>query len=366
MHPDSPSPTSASVPSRTPSRGRVAIRYGLISLALALIFIFDTTTRYEVAAAVLYTVVIFVAHSALGRGELIGLTIVSVVLTVVSFALTLGGELDSGLINTGLSIAIIIAIAFLIIRADDARHTAQQTQEQLKKIVQVHGLEGLTTSIAHEVNQPLAAITTSGHACHRWLNQNPPNIDKAHEALDRILHDADRADTIISRIRRLTQGEPPRTNAFEVNTAVREVLELAEAELRRHRITLHTEFAQGLPRALADSVQTQQVVGNLLLNAIQALAGSTTNERRITVASTHDDCHIVVSVIDTGPGIDPEIQPHLFDAFWTTKDDGIGVGLSISQAIIEANGGRIWADTPASGGAAFSISLPVVPQKAPS
>lgn len=336
----------------------LVLRIALIVAVMAVIFAVDTTTRYEVAAAVFYAVVILTTARLLGRRALVALCAACVALTVASLVFTPHGDLRSGLVNMGISVAAIVMTTWLVLKMETARAAAHEAQAQLLRIARIKSLEGLTTSIAHEVNQPLAAIVTSGNACQRWLAQEPPNLERARQALERILADAGRASGIIARVRSLTRGEPPQRSAFDFNDAVQEVLALSQAGMEINRIALTVELADGLPPALADRVQVQQVVGNLLLNAIDALGPVPAAARRLRVGSAHDGEAILFTVADSGVGIVPGMSEHLFDAFWTTKDEGIGVGLSISRAIIEANGGRIWAEPAAPGGAVFHFRLP--------
>ncbi len=336
------------------------LRLALIAIIMAAIFVADTTTRYEVAAAVFYTVVIFTAARVLGRRGLIALTAACIGLTAVSFALTPHGDLEAGLVNMSISITAIVMIAFLALKAEAAKAAAHDAQTQLMKITRVKSLEGLTTSIAHEVNQPLAAIVTSGNACQRWLAQDPPNLPKARQALDRILSDAGRASTIIARVRSLTKGEPPHKSEFDFNTAILEIIALSQAEITRNHIVLATDLSPDLPPARADRIQIQQVIGNLVLNAIEAMAAIPAQKRGIRITSAHRDGSLMFSIVDSGAGIPASVHDHLFEAFWTTKEGGIGVGLSISRAIIEANDGKIWAEPAAAGGSAFRFSVPAI------
>lgn len=334
------------------------LKMALMAIVMVLLFVLDTVTSYEVAAAVFYAVVILTASRMLGRRALIVLAAVSIAMTGLSLAFTPHGNLQSGLINMGISMAAIITTTYLILKMESARAAAQAAQAQLLRLARIHSLEGLTTSIAHEVNQPLAAIVTSGHACQRWLAQDPPNLDKARLALDRILSDAGRASQIIARVHSLARGQPPQRSAFLFNEAILEVLELSSAEMARQGIDLSTDLAPDLPAAFADRVQIQQVTGNLVLNAIEAMARVEEAERRLHISTALRAHEIVLSVQDSGPGVAAGVQDHLFDAFWTTKKDGIGVGLSISRTIIEANGGRIWAEPGLARGAIFRFSIP--------
>lgn len=329
-----------------------------MAVAMAAIFAADTATRYEVAAAVFYALVIMAAAGAVGRRGLIALAGTCILLTVVSLAFTPHGNLRSGLINMGISIAAIAMTTYLILKMEAARTAAHDAQARLMRIARVKSLEGLTTSIAHEVNQPLAAIVTSGNACQRWLAQDPPNLDKARQALERILGDAGRASSIIARVRSLTRGEPPHRTRFEFNQAIAEVIVQSRAEMERNGIVLETELHAGLPPALADRVQIQQVVGNLVLNAIEAMATVPVRARLLRIASEPGDKAIMLCVSDSGPGLPAGVREHLFEAFWTTKPEGIGVGLSISRAIVEANGGQLWAEPAPAGGASFRFTVP--------
>lgn len=342
----------------TLARTHLAIRLALMAIVMAAIFVADTATSYEVAAAVFYTLVILTATRALDRRGLIALTVICILLTIISLAFTPDGNLRSGLINMGISIAAIVITTYLILKMEAARTAAHDAQAQLMRIARVKSLEGLTTSIAHEVNQPLAAIVTSGNACQRWLAQEPPNLDKARQALDRILGDAGRASSIIVRVRSLTRGEPPRKDVFEFNQAIMEVIAQSQAEMERNSIILETNLCADLPPALADRVQIQQVVGNLVLNAIEAMVSVSAHSRTLRVTSERKGDAILLSVSDSGAGFPAAVHEHLFEAFWTTKSEGIGVGLSISRAIIEANGGQIWADPIESGGASFRFTVP--------
>lgn len=347
---------------RISPRSHLVLKLVLMALAMAGIFVVDTTTSYEVAVPVFYTVVILAAMRVLGRRTLIALCAVCIVLTVLSIILTPHGDHRAGLINTAIGIAAILLTTYLAVKMEAARTAAHDAQAQLMRLARVKSLEGLTTSIAHEINQPLAAIVTSGNACQRWLAQAPPNLDKAQQALMRILDDAGRASSIIARVRSLARGEPMLKSAFEFNEAVQEVIALSQAELDRNSIQLTVVLQAGLPQALADRVQIQQVVANLVLNAVEAMAPVPAQARKLNIGTQFRDGLIVFSAADSGVGIPADAQEQLFEAFWTTKAQGIGVGLSISRTIIEANGGQIWAEAGAPG-AVFRFSVPAILQE---
>jgi len=347
---------------RISTRTRLVLKLAVMAIVMAAIFAADTATDYEIAAAVFYTAVIVTAARVLDRRGVIALTALCILLTVVSLAVTPQGNLHSGLINMGIGIAAIVVTACLILKMEAARTMAHDAQTQLMRIARVKSLTGLTTSIAHEINQPLAAIATSGHACQRWLAQEPPNLDKARQALARILDDTGRASRIIARVRSLTRGEPPRKSEFAFNAAIMEIVAQSQAEIARHHIVLDMALCVDLPPAFADRIQIQQVIGNLLLNAIEAMTLTPVHARMLRIASDIDGDAIALSVLDSGIGLPAEVRERVFEAFWTTKPEGIGVGLSISRAIVEANGGRIWAEPLESGGAAFRFTVPAATQ----
>jgi len=344
------------------SRRARALWLGGLAVMMAVIFSADTATHYEVAAAVFYAVVILTAARILRRHALLWLAAGCLGLTVLSFLLTAHGDLHAGLVNLAISSTAIVMVAWLIIKMEAARDAAHAAQAQLLRLARVKRLDGLTTAIAHEINQPLAAIVTSGHACQRWLGQEPPNLAKAQQALERILADAGRASQIIARVRSLSRGEPVQAAGFDFNDAVMKVIALSKDEMERHGIGLALDLAPDLPLAFADSVQIEQVIGNLVLNAIEAMTAKPGQAHLLRMASILKDGKIVLTLADSGAGIPAAIQAHLFDAFWTTKPDGIGVGLSISRTMIEANGGQIWAEPAAGSGAVFGISVPVEPR----
>lgn len=360
-----PQPTAALFLMKTQSLPTQPRRRGLhltaMVLALALLFLIDTATRYEVAVSVFYTVIILaMAHVLAWRG-LIVLTGSCSALTWLSYFITSYGDQRAGFVNMLISTVAILITGYLACRAELARAAAHEARASLLRISRIHSLEGLTTSIAHELNQPLAAIVTSGNACQRWMAQDPPNLDKARQALQRILGDADRASGIIARVRKLSKGEPASTRPFVFNTAVREVLALSQAEMQRLDIAMRADLAPGLPLALADPVQVQQVIANLVLNAMEAVALVDVARRTLLVESLQLQDKLVFRVSDGGPGLPAGAQEQVFEPFWTTKHEGIGVGLSISRSIVEANGGHIWAELPAQHGAVFAFSIPAAP-----
>lgn len=341
------------------SRPRSALTLIAMGVAMAGIFIADTVTDYAIAAAVFYTAVILVATRILSGAAVVVLACICVALTLISFFLTPSGAYEVGIVNTGISIVAIGVTTYLSLRMVAAKAEALEARDRLLRIARVTTLGQLSASIAHEVNQPLAAVVASGGACARWLSQEPPNLEKARRALDRIVSDANRASQVIARIRALSKGEAPHRQPFDLREAIREIVTLSRSEIERSGIALQLDMYDDLPRVFADRVQIQQVISNLVLNATEAMAAGALPERRLRItASQAAPDTVVLTVADSGAGLTPSAREHLFDAFWTTKEGGMGLGLTISQAIVEANGGQICAAPNPVGGAAFEVRLP--------
>jgi PAS domain S-box-containing protein len=241
-----------------------------------------------------------------------------------------------------------------------AESALQLAQSELAHVTRVMTMGELTASIAHEVNQPLGAIVTSAASCARWLAAEPPNIDKAVRSLARIVNDGKRASQVIGRIRALMKRQTPRKGWLDINETLVEVIALAQYELRRNDILLETRLARSLPLVQGDRVQLQQVLLNLIVNAIEAMSGIDGRRRELTLVSTTDGADAVaVEVRDSGTGVDSQFASHLFQPFYTTKAEGIGIGLSISRSIVEAHGGQLSASANEPHGAVFRFSLPV-------
>ncbi|BCP52343.1 two component sensor kinase [Kaistia sp. 32K] len=336
--------------SRVPAISRSTVVLAMLIALMTVIFVVDTVTDYAVAAAVLYTAVLLIATQFLSVRTVVILTGASVLLTLVSFELTRSGAYEVGIINTTISVVVIGVTAYLGLKLKSAEQSAHEARERLLRMARLTTLGQLTTSIAHEVSQPLGAIATSASACSRWLAQEPPNVEKALAAVERIAGDANRASDILARVRGMARSEAPRKAEFDFNQAVREVLELSQGDMTRTGAEVSLSLAEGLPAAFADRVQIQQVVGNLVLNAMEAASALPDRTLRLAIASELEPAgKIRFSISDNGPGLSSETAQHLFDAFWTTKERGFGLGLTISRAIVENNGGHIWTQ-PVAGG----------------
>jgi PAS domain S-box-containing protein len=239
-----------------------------------------------------------------------------------------------------------------------AEQALQESQASLARVTRIAALGELTVSIAHEINQPLTAVATNASASLHWLAVEPPNLEEAREAVSRAIQDVNRASGVIGRIRALLQKAPPRLQPVDANEAIREVVLLAESELLKAEVTVKTDLATDVPTMLGDRVQLQQVMLNLILNAIDAMSTITDRRRELLIKSAKHPDGLLIQVQDSGKGLDPELTDRIFEPFFTTKPEGIGLGLSISQSIIEAHGGRLWASSGFPHGAVFQFTLP--------
>jgi PAS domain S-box-containing protein len=243
-------------------------------------------------------------------------------------------------------------------RAEQERERLRQAQADLARVSRVTTMGELTASLAHEVNQPIAAVVTSANSCIRWLAADVPNLEKARSAAMRIVHDATRAAEIISRTRLLFQKATPQWQLADVNEIIKDMVVLLHGEATRYSISVRTELAADLPPVMGDRVQLQQVVMNLMTNSIDAMkAVDCTRELAIKSQRTEKE-HLLVSVSDTGAGLPPGHADQIFDAFFTTKSHGTGMGLRICRSIVESHGGRLWAADNHERGASFYVSLP--------
>ncbi|MDN4987148.1 AAA family ATPase [Bradyrhizobium sp. WYCCWR 13022] len=242
-------------------------------------------------------------------------------------------------------------------RENERRH--RELQMELEHANRVVTLGYLSGSIAHEVNQPIAAALTNTETALRWLSTDPPNLDKMRAALRRLVDNIHRARDVIGGVRALIKKAPARTDRIDMNDAIREVITLTHGEAIKNGVLVRTRLAEALPDVEGDRVQLQQVVLNLIINAIEAMTDVDENKRELLITTTAADSQgLLVTVTDSGPGLSPAKLERLFEAFYTTKASGLGMGLPICRSIIEAHGGRLWATTNITRGATFQFTLP--------
>jgi PAS domain S-box-containing protein len=274
---------------------------------------------------------------------------------------------DSSLVNVAeIAVPVVFGgerIAHYMIFRDitESKRSAEallKAKSELAHLSRVTTMGELVASIAHEVNQPIAAIVTNANAAQRWLNQQPPNPDEVAEALARIVQDANRAGAVIGRIRALVKKTSTQMASIDMNELIRSVLVLTEHEIRKGGVEIHTELPT-LPFVWGDRIQLQQVMLNLIMNAVDAMSSVEGRRRELHVRLSRDQHSVMVQVQDSGVGWDAKTGERMFDAFFSTKPEGMGMGLTISYSIIEAHGGRLWATLGSPHGAIFSFTIPV-------
>ncbi|SHG01661.1 PAS domain S-box-containing protein [Bradyrhizobium erythrophlei] len=244
----------------------------------------------------------------------------------------------------------------------EARESERRYRETLAGLAHANRLNAmgqLTASIAHEVNQPIAAAVLNAEAALNWLGAQPSNLDKVREALRLIVADATRAGNVVAGIRALIQKVPARRSFLDINEAIREVITLTRGEAVKAGVSVQTDFADGLPLIYGDRVQLQQVILNLIINAIEAMSGVAEIPRALLISTAQAEHGILVAMRDSGPGLDPASLEHLFNAFYTTKSGGMGMGLAICRSIIEAHEGQLYASANEPRGAVFQFTLPL-------
>ena len=235
----------------------------------------------------------------------------------------------------------------------------QQARTELARVARLTTLGELTATIAHEVNQPLTGLVNSGNACLRWLAARPPDLDAARQSVERMISAGKRAGEVITRIRALVGKSPPQRDPLNINDTITEVIALIHGEVQRNRISLHTDLSNDVPLVSGDRIQLQQVILNLILNAIEAMSGVSQVRRELSVSSAKDEPNgVLVTVRDSGTGLDEAALDQVFEAFYTTKVHGMGIGLAVSRTIIQTHGGRLWATPNVPQGAIFQFSLP--------
>jgi C4-dicarboxylate-specific signal transduction histidine kinase len=240
-----------------------------------------------------------------------------------------------------------------------ASEALRETQMELAHVNRVTTMGQLAATITHEINQPIGAAVTNARAALRWLDARPPNLKEVREALNRIVANVDRASEVSGRIRGLIKKAPPQKTPLALSETILEVIALTRGEALKNRVTVQTQLADDLPLIQGDRVQLQQVILNLIMNAVEAMSGVSEGMRELLIDAVQDmSSRVLVSIRDSGPGLNVETLDHVFDPFYTTKSGGMGMGLSICRSIVEAHGGQIWASQTAGPGATFQVALP--------
>lgn len=346
-------PKSLSISAAVP----VAVPIAIAALAMA-IFVVDTVTNPEIAVAVFYIVVVLIsAFFAQGRRVLL-VSAGCMALTLLSYFLWPNVSMQVGAVNVAISLSAIGATGYLALRIKAAELETQQARAELAHLARATTLGALTASIAHEINQPLTGVVINGNACRRWLSAKPPNLPEAEKAVERIVRDASRGSEVIERIRRLARREPSEIALLDLNETAIETLALTRSEIKANGIHLRVELAAGLPGVMGDRVQLQQVILNLVINAIEALSSVNSGQRELVVSTASDGKSVDLAIQDSGKGLDTLEADRIFDPFHTSKQGGLGMGLTISRSIIESHGGRIQGAAAPRRGAVFTFTLP--------
>src|SRR4030088_2238371 len=338
----------------------ITLSIAIVTVAFA-IFVVDVFIDVEIAIPVLYVAVVLMSVRLYeARGVLI-VSLGCAVLTVVGYLLS-PGDLSgtTAVANRFLALLAIGATAFLALRDRAAQLALDKAQADLAHVTRVTTLGELTASIAHEVNQPLAAVIASAEACVRWLDRGTPDLDEARGAVESIINDGKRAGEVIERVRALAKKTDTEKRPLDINDLVTGVIALVRRELVSNGVSLRMELAHALPMVLGDRVQLQQVIINLVMNGIEAMQPITDRPRELMIRSHQDESdQVLVTVKDRGVGISVQNADQLFNAFFTTKSSGMGMGLSICRSIMEGHGGRLWATANVPHGATFQFTMPV-------
>lgn len=335
-----------------------------VTLLILVIFVADVLTDRVIAVAVLYVVPVLLSLRAFPRNQVMALAAGCVFLTMLGTPLTRSGMTEAGVVNLVISIVAIVTTGYLGLRTLSHEAASHEAREHLRRLSRIGNLGELASSIAHEVNQPLAAIAGSAGACRRWLEATPPDLGKAKESLDRISRDAARAGDVVAGVRRLASRKAATPEWTDMGNLVEQSVAIARAELDRQQIRLDLDLPHEGPMVWGDRVQIQQIILNLLINAIESLGQNGAAERRIHVAVTRKDRAVALTIADTGAGLSREAAGHLWEPFWTSKEGGVGLGLTISRTIAEAHGGALECRPRGGMGAVFELRLPVMQDNA--
>jgi signal transduction histidine kinase len=352
-------PNSSTLPPPTQGTAASSVLLVVGVLIAAAVFVADTVTQLEIAVAVLYVAVILIAVRVFERQGVLIVALACVALTILSYFLSREDHSPkTGFINCAISIAAILASTYLALKNQTAITALHEAQTELAHANRVTAMGELTAAIVHEVNQPIAGVVANADAAMRWLVAQPPDLEEARQALESIVEDGQRTSDIVSRVRALARKVAPRRELLDINQVIRDVIALTRTQIQRNDVALLTLLAGDIAPVSGDRVQMQQVILNLILNAVEAMA-STAGHRELRISTTnHAPDGVLVAVTDSGPGLGMGDLDRLFAAFYTTKSEGMGMGLSICRTIVEAHGGRVWASRNAASGATLQFTLP--------
>jgi len=338
---------------------------GLRSLPVAAalaggIFLIDTLSSLHFAVASLYVIVVLIAAHDLDRRGVVITGVTCAFLTVFSYVIDHGFVVDgTAPLRSAVSLVSILIATMLVLRNVSAEEAYREAQLELAHANRVATMGQLTASIAHEIKQPIAAAHNNARAALNYLDNSPADVAEVREALTCIVDDADRASAVVDRIGSLIKKAPARKEVIDLNAAILEVIAVTRSEAVKAGVTVAAQLADELPGIRGDRVQLQQVMLNLIVNAIQSMRGVEGGNRELHISTVSIEPESVcVAVRDTGHGLRPESLPRLFEPFYTTKPDGMGMGLSICRSIIEAHGGRLWATSCEPRGALFQFTIP--------
>jgi signal transduction histidine kinase len=325
----------------------------------AAIFAADTVTDLEIAVPVFYTAIVLLSVSFCKKNGIVFVGVGCIALTLLSDLLTVNtGVSEAGVINTALSLMAITSTTFLAVKIQSSKVAASEAQSQLAHVMRVTTLGELAASIAHEVKQPLTAAVINGNACLEWLAAH--NYEEAKRAIVLLVQDTHRASRILEQVRALTKGSSSEKGPVDINRTILATVALIDGEIQRSQVSLQTRLSNDLPIVDGDRVQLQQVILNLILNAIEAMNLVAEGPRDLVISSANSDSNgVLISVQDSGPGFAGKNLDRIFNAFYTTKPSGMGMGLAISRSIVENHYGRIWATPNSPRGAVFQFTLPI-------
>lgn len=347
------------VPSRTVVTSPILLATAVATAVV--VFVLDTITELEIAVAVLYVAVVLLAVRILQKPGVLLISAGCIALTALSAFLSRHDDpsRSAGVVNCLISISAIAATTYLALKNQSAGIALQDARAELAHVNRLTTLGELTASVAHEVNQPIAGVVANADAALRWLASRPPKIEEARQALEGIVEDGKRTGEIVTRIRALFKKMPARRERLDINEIILEVVALTRSEVERNDIALHTQLSNDLPIISGDRIQLQQVILNLILNAVEAISAVGKGSRDLNIGTEKDDSKGVhVAVRDSGAGVESKSLESLFEPFYTTKPGGMGMGLSICRSIVAAHGGRVWASRNPGPGATFHFTLP--------